>query len=80
MQGLINRIRYALHLTFFCRTNMQKKIFKKVMAFSELFKGFSNHIHKPASVMPKPQSFARNTEENCDILENFTSKSSFSLN
>ena len=33
---------------------------------------FSNHTHKHASVMPKPQSFTRNTDENRDILKNFT--------
>ena len=38
---------------------------------------FSNHTHKHASVMPNPQSFARNTDENRDILENFTSVVSF---
>ena len=38
---------------------------------------FSNHTHKHASVMPNPQSFTRNTDENRDILENFTSVVSF---
>ena len=38
---------------------------------------FSNHTHKHAFVMPKPLSFTRNTEENGDILENFTSEGSF---
>lgn len=37
-----------------------------------LFTGFRSHTHKPASAMPKPQSFTKNTEENRDILENFT--------
>ena len=36
---------------------------------------FSNHTHKHVSVVPKPLSFTRNTEENRDILENFTSLS-----
>ena len=57
---------------------MKKKIFKKVIC-SELFKGFISHTHKRAYVMPKPQSFTRNTEENPDILDSFKSVV-FSLN
>ena len=59
-----------VNLTFFCRTKEINHFQEDHDICSELF---SNHTHKHASLMPKSQSFTRNTEENRDILENLTS-------
>ena len=53
----------------FCRTKARNYFQEGHDICSELF---SNHTHKRASVMPKPQSFTLNTDENSDILKNFT--------
>ena len=57
------------NLLFFCKTKARNHFQEGHEICSELF---SNHTHKHASVMPKPHSFTRNTDENRDILKNFT--------